>query len=120
MCVCIVWGNAGNAGDAGTRGVHVPYRPPSGPRARPPCAKIVSRVSSQGSTGKVVDRRRTINKEAINFIAEFDIASNGPLARCVGVRPLAIGRLPVVAAAAGGGGLICRRRGRVGPWGSGA
>ena len=24
-------------------------------------------------TGKVVDRRRTINKEAINFIAEFDI-----------------------------------------------
>ena len=39
---------------------------------------------------------------------------NGPLARCVGVRALAIGRLPVVAAAAGGGGLICRRRGRVG------
>ena len=68
-------------------------------------------------TGKVVDRRRTINKEAINFIAEFDIDDgrlNGPLARCVGVRPLAIGRLPVVAAAAGGGGLICRRRGRVG------
>ena len=34
------------------------------------------RVGSSHSgtiTGKVVDRRRTINKEAINFIAEFDI-----------------------------------------------
>ena len=69
-------------------------------------------------TGKVVDRRRTINKEAINFIAEFDIDDGASTDLSLDVSEYdpspSADYQSWLLPAAGGGGLICRGRGRRG------